>query len=79
MTTPATIESNKARDALRRMPQTRDTVLRLLLMEAGLGFEVCDGPDCTARLIKIANVPANLGRTPEEALTRVIAKHLHLE
>ena len=64
--------SEQARKQLRSMPQTRDAVLHLLLIEAGLAFQ--DGV-----LVKTANVQANLGMKPEYALARVIAKHLRLE
>ena len=64
--------SEQARKQLRSMPQTRDAVLHLLLIEAGLAFQ--DGV-----LVKTANVQANLGMTPEYALSRVIAKHLRQE
>ena len=65
--------SEQARKQLRSMPQTRDAVLHLLLIEAGLAF------DASATLVKTANVPSNLGMKPEYALARVIAKHLRLE
>lgn len=54
------------------MPQTRDAILNLLLIEAGVHF--ADGA-----LVKTANVSANVGVRPETALVRVIAKHLRLE
>lgn len=69
----ATTNSEQARRQLRSMPQTRDAVLHLLLIEAGLAF------DASATLVKTANVPSNLGMKPEYALARVIAKHLRLE
>lgn len=71
--------SDKARAELRAMPQTRDAVLRLLLIEAGLTFDTtfC-GPGEYGQLCKTANVEANLGRKPEHALARVIAKHLRI-
>ena len=69
----ATTNSEQARRQLRSMPQTRDAVSHLLLIEAGLAF------DASATLVKTANVPANLGMKPEYALARVIAKHLRLE
>lgn len=67
----ATTNSEQARRQLRSMPQTRDAVLHLLLIEAGLAFD-----DLT--LVKTANVPANVGMTPELALAKVIAKHLRI-
>ena len=69
----ATANSEQARRQLRSMPQTRDAVLHLLLIEAGLAF------DASATLVKTANVPSNLGMKPEYALARVIAKHRRLE
>lgn len=72
----ATANSEQARRQLRSMPQTRDAILHLLLIEAGLAFDTTDTP---ASLVKTANVPANLGMKPEYALARVIAKHLRLE
>lgn len=69
----ATANSEQARRQLRSMPQTRDAILHLLLIEAGLAF------DSSAALVKTANVPSNLGMKPEYALARVIAKHLRLE
>lgn len=67
----ATTNSEQARRQLRSMPQTRDAILHLLLIEAGLAFD-----DST--LVKTANVPANVGMTPELALATVIAKHLRI-
>lgn len=69
----ATTNSARAKQQLRAMPQTRDAILHLLLIEAGLAF------DASATLVKTANVPANVGVKPEYALARVIAKHLRLE
>ena len=69
----AIANSEQARRQLRSMPQTRDAILHLLLIEAGLAF------DASATLVKTANVPSNLGMKPEYALARVIAKHLRLE
>ena len=69
----ATANSEQARRQLRSMPQTRDAILHLLLIEAGLAF------DESVNLVKTATVPANLGMKPEYALARVIAKHLRLE
>ena len=68
----ATTNSEQARRQLRSMPQTRDAVLHLLLIEAGLAF------DDSATLVKTANVPANVGMTPELTLAKVIAKHLRI-
>ena len=72
----ATTNSTRAKQQLRAMPQTRDAILHLLLIEAGLAFDATDTP---ASLVKTANVPSNLGMKPEYALARVIAKHLRLE
>ncbi len=69
----ATTNSTRAKQQLRAMPQTRDAILHLLLIEAGLAF------DESVNLVKTANVPANLGMKPEYAFARVIAKHLRLE
>lgn len=69
----ATANSEQARRQLRSMPQTRDAILHLLLIEAGLAF------DESVNLVKTANVPANLGMKPEYVLARVITKHLRLE
>ncbi len=68
----ADTNSERARQQLRAMPQTRDAILHLLLIEAGLAFE-------GGELVKTANVQANVGMRPEYALARVIAKHLRLE
>ena len=65
-------KSEQARKQLCSMPQTRDAVLHLLLIEAGLTFH--DGA-----LVRAAAVQANHGTTPEHALARVIAKHLRQE
>lgn len=72
----ATKNSEQARNQLRSMPQTRDAILHLLLIEAGLALDTSGSPSL---LVKTANVPANLGMEPEYALARVIAKHLRLE
>ena len=75
----ATANSEQARRQLRSMPQTRDAILHLLLIEAGLAFEVSENPTTLSKLVKTADVPSNLGMKPEYALARVIAKHLRLE
>ena len=75
----ATTNSTRAKQQLRAMPQTRDAILHLLLIEAGLAFEVSENPTTLSKLVKTANVPSNLGMKPEYALARVIAKHLRLE
>lgn len=70
--------SELARKQLRAMPQTRDAVLNLVLIEAGL--MVVDAPSDTnphgLKLVKTCNCPANLGVTAELALATVIARHL---
>lgn len=71
----AIANSEQARRQLRSMPQTRDAVLHLLLIEAGVEF--LSGIE-HSHLVKIANVPANVGMTPELALATVIAKHLRI-
>lgn len=57
--------SRQARQGLRNMPQTRDAILNLVLIEAGVHF---------ARG-KLRSVLPNV-ESPEAALARVIAQHL---
>ena len=68
--------SDIARKQLRSMPQTRDAVLNLVMLEAGL--TVVDDPASPfgLKLVKMYNTQANIGMTPELALATVIAKHL---
>lgn len=65
----ATINSEQARRQLRSMPQTRDAILHLLLIETGLTL-------VNGTLVKTANVQANLGMAPEFALAKTITRHL---
>lgn len=74
----AQTNAEQARRSLRAMPQTRDVILNLLLIEAGLTFSPQPGAPFP-KLVKTANVPANLGVTPELALAAVIARHLRIE
>lgn len=65
-----------ARRQLRSLRQTRDTVLNLLLIEAGL--LIVDDPAAPSgcKLVKQAVAPPNTGMTPELALATVVIRHL---
>ena len=65
-------DEEQAQHSLRRMPHTRDTVLNLVLIEAGLRIE-------NDELVRTRNIDAsgaNLGLTPELALARVVVRYL---
>lgn len=71
-----TTNSEVARKQLRAMPQTRDAVLNLLLIETGL--TIIDDPASPhgLKLVKTHNTRGNLGMTPELAIASAIARHL---
>lgn len=62
-------DEEQARHTLQGLPHTRDTVLNLVLIEAGLRIE-------NGELKKTCNISANLGMTPELALARVVVRYL---
>lgn len=76
LTVSTATNSEIARRQLRSMPQTRDAVLNLLLIEAGLMVVDDTTYPHGLRLVKAQNTQGNLGMTPELALATVIAKHL---
>ena len=59
-------DEEQARHALQGLPHTRDTVLNLVLIEAGLRIE-------NGELVKTRE---NIGMTPELALARIIVRYL---
>lgn len=67
--------SSQARQELRRMQQTTEAVLRLLLIEAGVAYVDMPGRPYP-KLVKTGNNAVNQGRTPEMALSVVAMRHL---
>lgn len=69
-------QSEAARRQLRSLRQTRDAVLNLLLIEAGLMVVDCPAAPTGCKLVKQANLPSNIGMTPELALASTVIRHL---
>ena len=61
--------SDQARHTLRGLPHTRDTVIHLLMIEAGVAI-------IAGSLVKSCNIKCNEGVTAELALVNVIKRHL---
>lgn len=61
-----TADEEQARHTLQGLPHTRDTVLNLVLIEAGLRIE-------NGELVKTRE---NIGMTPELALARIVVRYL---
>lgn len=62
-------QSMQARQTLRGLPHTRDTVIHLLMIEAGVAI-------IAGTLVKSCNLKCNDGVTAELALVNVIKRHL---
>jgi len=62
-------QSMQARHTLRGLPHTRDTVIHLLMIEAGVAMQ-------NGSLVKTCNLRCNEGMTAELALVNIIRRHL---